>query len=1107
MASKQPKTGNSPKQETTQNKPLTQENRARGKISTQESVFYDTQSSIGMATTMFKHSRSHNFDLAYDVKITFVQENIYGAKLYKDCFGRYAVKIEDYASHLELALWVNYQGDRYMGRDGTTYLFVDNPDVVDKLGDRVPREEPHLETTRPRPAQLNFKMVNTIVTKRVLITDETRALYKRTDSGIEFFYHRQNPLKHSLTNEKVLYVLFNKAESCWHRSVIFMDSYGQEWDLLLKHEIGDFTHLGRSINQEGDSSTARQINHMLGMETPTIRSPTLCDKLRPATTRLRSETTPEGIENTNDKGGNPAIRGPTEPLHSSSHHAPSEERKNEPVVSIQDMTTAQEKPKEQAVEEQGNVPSKNKKKSETWKERKARRAASRQRQNKKDSKESEIKGHILGPMPLNKPGHNYEGEAGNPTLPVEHAGHSIMAILDCGAGVSVVTKKVWDTWGKPALRKTGMKLQLADGNIKEPIGLLEQVRATTCGIQYEHTFAIIDFGKCPHYDIILGRPFMRQMKMIHDWGSDHIYLQQHETIIRVNLTDHSCREVSRTPVEDFASNSTGDVSVIPSWINSRVHRWVAEVTKDASLDQEHSANKMVFHGEDCNLVPLHTIGVVSTSEDSSDQSQQNMSLISHDIELEFNIRLKFQRENIHGAKIYKDFIGRYVVKIEDQASDFDPAPCVNYQGDRFMGMDASVYFLVENPESVDSLGYAILEEPRLVKEEPPIISKPGLTYIYSIRAQKVLIDDTTKAIYKQHDTSNECFYLRDLPPEYTLTEDKIMSVYANTTIGEPLMKFFDEFGMEWGLMLENEVNGVTYMGLPITRRVHLETETTGSGLGTPVAIPSAVPRTPPTHFTRPPPGFDPRLTSQTMLINEYLMKCEGQVMGNQELSMQDQRMFPQDPIIPTIEGSSYYQPSPHNERAIQPVSASNSKHNMHYTHQEYRAPTATTTSYTQGRESSIADESSSLIVYNQQTLDARTNTTSLPKKMGSHSPPIESFSYLRHNESQRKIKPAQSGQDPRFRPNLSYPPGFSPKVFPQPMAQSKEGVQHASSTEIQTTETHNLSSTTEKIEPRLVGMRNVEEWENPLMRDCEGCGITHLFKDCPLLNSSQKMPL
>lgn len=32
------------------------------------------------------------------------------------------------------------------------------------------------------------------------------------------------------------------------------------------------------------------------------------------------------------------------------------------------------------------------------------------------------------------------------TLPVEYAGHSNFAILDCGAGISVVTKKVWENW-------------------------------------------------------------------------------------------------------------------------------------------------------------------------------------------------------------------------------------------------------------------------------------------------------------------------------------------------------------------------------------------------------------------------------------------------------------------------------------------------------------------------------------------------------------------------------------------------------------------------------------------------------------------------------------
>ena len=61
-----------------------------------------------------------------------------------------------------------------------------------------------------------------------------------------------------------------------------------------------------------------------------------------------------------------------------------------------------------------------------------------------------------------------------------------------------------------------MKLQLADGFMERLLGLLEKVVVTSYGIEYEHTFAVVDCGKEPNYEIILGRPFMRQMKMIQD---------------------------------------------------------------------------------------------------------------------------------------------------------------------------------------------------------------------------------------------------------------------------------------------------------------------------------------------------------------------------------------------------------------------------------------------------------------------------------------------------------------------------------------------------------------------------------------------------------------
>ena len=59
-----------------------------------------------------------------------------------------------------------------------------------------------------------------------------------------------------------------------------------------------------------------------------------------------------------------------------------------------------------------------------------------------------------------------------------------------------------------------MDLQLADGNLERPLGILENMVVESCGIKYEHSFAIVDFGQDPNYEVILGRPFMRQLKVI-----------------------------------------------------------------------------------------------------------------------------------------------------------------------------------------------------------------------------------------------------------------------------------------------------------------------------------------------------------------------------------------------------------------------------------------------------------------------------------------------------------------------------------------------------------------------------------------------------------------
>ncbi|MCO5583996.1 hypothetical protein L7F22_037914 [Adiantum nelumboides] len=188
------------------------------------------------------------------------------------------------------------------------------------------------------------------------------------------------------------------------------------------------------------------------------------------------------------------------------------------------------------------------------------------------------------PVPINKVGDYCEGEESNTTLPVEYNEIKTIAILDSGAGVAIATKQTWEKWGKPALRKTRMKLQLADGYVEKPLCILEQIIVTSCGIDYEHTFAVVDFEKTNNFDIILERPFMRQLKMIQDWGYDQIYLRHKELVTKINMKNHSYKDVARTRVQEFDSTIINEKRV--PWMQTKAHVWMCGASDNGDLTKE-----------------------------------------------------------------------------------------------------------------------------------------------------------------------------------------------------------------------------------------------------------------------------------------------------------------------------------------------------------------------------------------------------------------------------------------------------------------------------------------------------------------------------------------
>lgn len=153
----------------------------------------------------------------------------------------------------------------------------------------------------------------------------------------------------------------------------------------------------------------------------------------------------------------------------------------------------------------------------------------------------------------------------------------------------------------PALCQTRLKLQLADGHIERPIGLLEQIVVSSCGIEYERTFAVVDFGTKNNYDVILGRPFMRQMKMLQDWGYNYIYLRHLGNTTRINMLNHSYRDVNKTPVEDFDSSTVGETS-LTSWLRpNQADLWACGASECNSQDKKEWKGDRSY--EDSDYVP------------------------------------------------------------------------------------------------------------------------------------------------------------------------------------------------------------------------------------------------------------------------------------------------------------------------------------------------------------------------------------------------------------------------------------------------------------------------------------------------------------------------
>ena len=117
-------------------------------------------------------------------------------------------------------------------------------------------------------------------------------------------------------------------------------------------------------------------------------------------------------------------------------------------------------------------------------------------------------------------------DPGPPVISCEIGGRTFTrSLLDTGASVNIIPKRVYDTCSLGELQPLFIELSLADGSVRRPHSIVEDVTVKVENCYFPVDFIIMDMKSMKDFTnspIILGRPFLVTAKLITDWGKGEV---------------------------------------------------------------------------------------------------------------------------------------------------------------------------------------------------------------------------------------------------------------------------------------------------------------------------------------------------------------------------------------------------------------------------------------------------------------------------------------------------------------------------------------------------------------------------------------------------------
>jgi hypothetical protein len=111
-------------------------------------------------------------------------------------------------------------------------------------------------------------------------------------------------------------------------------------------------------------------------------------------------------------------------------------------------------------------------------------------------------------------------------------------LLDGGFGINIITKQLKLKLGLPKAKHAPYNLKMVDQKTIKLVGLIKDLKKYVHGIPYIITFTIWHNNVVDYSYSMLGRPWLKDVKVAHDWGSNIITIQGNGIIRTIIVTKH-----------------------------------------------------------------------------------------------------------------------------------------------------------------------------------------------------------------------------------------------------------------------------------------------------------------------------------------------------------------------------------------------------------------------------------------------------------------------------------------------------------------------------------------------------------------------------------------